>query len=149
MTINVLANDSDPAGSGAGVGKDPDNSSLTDLVIFDTPNNDTLNGGSGDDLMTGGSTAYDNNLKALDADLKEWSRTDRTYAQRAADIETGSGYAASFPWSAKTVFSAAVPPDFLNGGTGMDMFYYDPTPIGGISDVVTHFKTGEIKVDIT
>jgi hypothetical protein len=31
----------------------------------------------------------------------------------------------------------------------MDMFYYDPTPIDGVSDIITHFKTGEIKVDVS
>jgi hypothetical protein len=58
--------------------------------------------------------------------LKEWSRPDRTYARCATDIETGAGYAVLFPWSAATVFRAAVPPNFLNGGTGTDTFYYDP-----------------------
>jgi Ca2+-binding RTX toxin-like protein len=109
---------------------------------------DTLNGGSGDDLMNGGSTIYDNNFKALDADLKEWSRTDLTYAQRAKDIQTGAGFAVSFPWNSSTVTSGATPVDFLNGGTGMDIFYYDPTPENGVKDIITHFKTGEIEVNV-
>jgi Ca2+-binding RTX toxin-like protein len=98
--------------------------------------------------MTGGSTIYDNNFKALDADLKEWSRTDLTYAQRAKDIQTGAGFAVSFLWNSSTVTSGAIPADFLNGGTGMDMFYFDPTLINGVGDVVTHFKAGEIEVDV-
>ena len=91
---------------------------------------------------------YDNNFKALDADLKEWSRADLTYAQRAKDIQTGAGFAVSFPWNSSTVTSAATPVDYLNGGAGMDMFYYDPTPENGVTDVITHFKAGEIEINV-
>jgi hypothetical protein len=53
--------------------------------------NDLVTGGSGGDILIGGNTTYDqtHNLAALASILAEWQSTD-TYAQRVADIKTGT-----------------------------------------------------------
>ena len=51
---------------------------------------DTLTAGltSGGDLLIGGKTkSYDTNKTALNAILKEWTRTNATYAQRIAHLQ--------------------------------------------------------------
>src|SRR5262249_28478326 len=52
---------------------------------------DTLFGASGDDILIGGSTIYDTNIAALLAIMREWTRSDRSYQQRVADLQFGTG----------------------------------------------------------
>lgn len=52
---------------------------------------DDLHGLFGQDILVGASTAFDNNLDALQSILNEWIRPDRTYAQRVTDLTTGGG----------------------------------------------------------
>jgi Ca2+-binding RTX toxin-like protein len=48
-----------------------------------------LNGGDGEDILIGGTTAYDHDLSSLDAIMAEWTRTDIDYNTRSADLLNG------------------------------------------------------------
>jgi Ca2+-binding RTX toxin-like protein len=113
-----------------------------DILIGDN-DSDNLNGGNGDDILIAGTASADNNFLALAAWNKEWSRTDKTYAQRTTDITTGAGFAAGFPLNSSTVNSAPTPPDTLTGAAGQDLFYSNPNQINGVGDKITDLvKTG-------
>src|SRR5262249_42430503 len=60
-------------------------------VLLGGADSDTLQGRDDDDLLVGGGTAYDDSTQALLAVLAEWSRTDRSYTERVADLLQGGG----------------------------------------------------------
>jgi len=60
-------------------------------------------------MLIGGSTSYDSNFADFDSLLKEWTRTDLTYAQIENHIVNGGGYNI-VKLNANTVFSAASSP---------------------------------------
>jgi hypothetical protein len=86
---------------------------------------DTLLGGADDDVLIGGTTAYDANNAALVALHAEWVRTDRTYAQRVADLFDGGGLNGSY-WLCvgrlTTVYDDGAA-NTLTGGDGLDWFF--------------------------
>jgi hypothetical protein len=47
---------------------------------------DTIVGGGGDNILIAGTTAYDQNLTALDAIMAAWTRTDLSFEQRLAHL---------------------------------------------------------------
>ncbi len=85
---------------------------------------DWLFGGGGEDILIAGTTAYDSSPAALGAVMREWTRTDRSYAQRVADLRNGGGLNGGVLLSATTVFSDP-DPDNLVGGPGLDWFLFD------------------------
>jgi hypothetical protein len=67
---------------------------------------DTLIGGGGDNILVGGSTVYDTNLTALNAIMAEWTRTDLSFEQRLADLNSDGpprGLNGPYQLSKKTV----------------------------------------------
>jgi len=107
--------------------------------------NDSLNGGAGDDMLIGGSTSYDSNFADFDSLLKEWTRTDLTYAQIENHIVNGGGYNI-VKLNANTVFSAASSPDILTGGPDTDLFFYNPNGPVNMRDKITDLAQGEIAI---
>jgi VCBS repeat-containing protein len=93
-----------------------------DLLIGGA-SSDVIDAHEGDDILIGGSTAYDNDLCALGAIMKEWVRTDQTYAQRVGHL-TGAlagGRNGSYLFSTSTLFEDAAT-DVLVGHGGADWF---------------------------
>jgi hypothetical protein len=81
-----------------------------------------LTGGSGEDILVGGTTAFDAGADALAALAKEWDRTDLPYARRVQHILNGGGlngdtalYQGSF------TSNGAV--NTLLGKGGLDLFF--------------------------
>ena len=112
-------------------------------IIVGGNDGDKLDGGADDDLLVAGETNYDANLSALCMLNKEWTRTDKTYAQRTSNIRNGGGYNGSTKLNASTVYSAPVPKDTLTGGSGNDLFF---AAVPG--DLVTDKASGEALVDV-
>jgi hypothetical protein len=81
-----------------------------------------LHGGDGDDLLVGGRTTYDNNPTALAAVVAEWTRTDKTYAERVANLLSGGGLNGSYLLNSSSVFSNWGWNTLL-GKTGLDLFF--------------------------
>jgi hypothetical protein len=51
----------------------------------------TLYGGGDQNILIGGYTDYDQKVVALEALMREWLRTDRSFNQRISDIANGGG----------------------------------------------------------
>jgi Ca2+-binding RTX toxin-like protein len=83
---------------------------------------DTLTGGAGDDLLIAGTTNFDTNTQALLAVLREWKRTDASYATRISHLRNGGGKNGSFKLTSNTVH-ADTSADKLTGGAGLDWFW--------------------------
>jgi hypothetical protein len=103
-----------------------------------------LTGGSDDDILIAGTTTFDANEAALMSILKEWQRTDRTYAERIKDLRKGGG----FNGSNKLVLGKTVldndKASLLTGGPGQDWFFAD-LGATGITDLITdRVKTGPL-----
>jgi cyclophilin family peptidyl-prolyl cis-trans isomerase len=107
---------------------------------------DSLLGGDGDDLLVAGSTAQDAIPSGLWSLMKEWTRTNQTYAQRLNHLRgpTG-GQNGSIFLSATTIVSDS-DVDLLTGGTGTDVFYFNSNT--GIKDKTSDKVTGETAIDI-
>jgi len=97
---------------------------------------DLLDGGDDDDILIGGATSYDTqvschgvrshdiNLAALDALMKEWSRTgkEHDYRERVEEIEEGVGRRDRYELDEETVLNDGAQ-DTLTGGAGVDWFF--------------------------
>jgi hypothetical protein len=61
-------------------------------ILIGGAGSDTLDASqsSGDNLLIGGTTAYDSNLAALEAIFAEWTRTDLSFHNRFSDLTTGT-----------------------------------------------------------
>jgi hypothetical protein len=83
----------------------------------------TIIGGSASDILIGGRTVFDRNYLALASILKEWQRTDKTYAARIADLRYGGGYNGTnkLSWGSTVLDTGAA--DNLNGLAGLDWFF--------------------------
>jgi hypothetical protein len=66
---------------------------------------DQLTGGGGDNILIAGHTAYDQNLLALETIMKEWLRTDLTFAQRLSLIQNGGDPNEPYLLNSSTVFA--------------------------------------------
>src|SRR5262249_26152135 len=88
---------------------------------------DQLFGGGDENIQIGGSTAYDGNLTALQAIIKEVNRTDRTFHKRREDLANGGGLNGSFVLNVDptpgpvTVFDDGAG-DVLTAGGSLDWF---------------------------
>jgi phospholipase C len=109
---------------------------------------DELRGRGGDDILIGGTTKFDANAAALTAVMKEWTRTDETYAQRVANLMGGGtgGQNGSYLLNATTVLDDNAE-DELRGGQGMDLFFAHLTRPGK-KDELSGLEPGEIVVAI-
>ncbi len=89
---------------------------------------DQLRGGGGDNILIGGTTAYDTNMTALDAIIAEWYRTDLSFEQRLADLNSDGPPSRAlngrYSLSKKTVYDDNSS-NVLTGGGGLDWFLYD------------------------
>jgi hypothetical protein len=79
----------------------------------------TLLGGDDEDLLIGGTTAYDMDLASLQALLDEWTRTDEDYDTRVFNLTHGLGVPLL---DATTVFGNGGG-NSLRGGSGRDLFF--------------------------
>ena len=102
---------------------------------------DVLKGGPADDLLIAGTTTFDSNHAALMSILAEWQRTDKTYAQRIADLRNGGGRneANKLVWGTTVHDDGAA--DTLTGGPGLDWFFANLGP-GGVLDHITDRNNG-------
>jgi Ca2+-binding RTX toxin-like protein len=124
MLFGDAGNDRLKAGNGnsvlvGGSGDDVLIGGLGRNILIGGTGSDNLNGGPGDDILIGGSTTYDSNLAALAAILDEWSRTDRSFAIRQADLQNGGGLNGLFVLNDSTVIDDLAA-DILNGSSGND-----------------------------
>jgi hypothetical protein len=102
----------------------------------------TIAGGSGDDILIAGTTTFDANEAALMTLLKEWQRTDKTYAERISDLRTGAGFAAGHKLiRGTTVLDNDTASATLTGGAGLDWFFANLGP-GGVVDHITDLNNG-------
>jgi autotransporter-associated beta strand protein len=103
----------------------------------------TITAGSADDILIAGTTTFDANKDVLMAILKEWQRTDKTYAQRIADLKNGGGFnGANKLVLGSTVLDNDTSAAHLIGGAGLDWFFANLGP-GGVIDTITNRKNGE------
>jgi hypothetical protein len=83
---------------------------------------DILYGDTGDDLLISSTTDYDANDLALFTILGEWSRGDRTYAERIDQLRNGGGRNGDYRLDWTTVHEDSVS-DTLRGGAALDWFF--------------------------
>lgn len=85
---------------------------------------DSISGGSGEDILANGtlSAAYDVLGAAFASVIAEWSRTDRTYAQRVTSLKTGGGLNGTNLLDASALLDDAVA-DILSGSLNLDWFF--------------------------
>jgi hypothetical protein len=84
---------------------------------------DTLHGNGGDDILIGGTTSYDGNLAALCALQREWGRTDASYSARVSHLQgVAGGLNGSDVLTTATVLDDGVA-DTLYGDVGTDWFF--------------------------
>jgi Ca2+-binding RTX toxin-like protein len=135
------------------VGDDNDNS-LTGMggrnLIIGGRGKDTLRAGVGGDILIGGYTSFDANAAALNALFSTWNRTDLTYVQRVAALQTGVAYTDpsgthQAALAASTVFDDAAV-DALFGGAGADWFFARLT--GSKKDTLNDLLGGETVTNI-
>jgi hypothetical protein len=67
---------------------------------------------------------HDANAAALCAIMAEWTRTDKTAAERVANLKNGTGLNGLIVLNATTVFSD-LDADVLTGSSGDDWFLFD------------------------
>ena len=96
-------------------------------------------GNSEDDILIGGTTAYDCDHEALCAIFEEWLR-DLDYAQRINHLTNGGGLNGIFTLNIQTVFDDGVF-DMLTGASGLDWFFR------GVNDKVTDGHSSEITTE--
>jgi hypothetical protein len=80
----------------------------------------TLLGGDGEDILIGGTTAYDTDAASLQAIMDYWAGTD-DYGTRVANLTSGTGV----PLLDATMVTGNGGGNTLNGGPGLDLFYGD------------------------
>jgi hypothetical protein len=108
----------------------------------------SITGGQADDILIAGTTTFDANEAALMAILKEWQRTDKTYAQRIADLRNGGGFNGTnkLVWGA-TVHDNDPAAATLTGGPGLDWFFADLGPNGILDHITDRNNGGPEQVD--
>jgi uncharacterized repeat protein (TIGR03803 family) len=110
-------------------------------VIIGGGGNDALTAGSGGDILLAGVTDYDTNVAALNALMAAWARTDQTYAQRVAALQTGVVYSDGTGTHTAMLTTATVRrvgsgTSTLKGGAGLDWYF------AGLADIIKN-KTNQ------
>jgi hypothetical protein len=80
--------------------------------------------GYGEDVLIGGSTAYDMDPVALRAIMDEWLRTDRSYEERVDHLMNGGGRSDPYLLNRSTV-SGSGSGNTLKGESSRDWFFGD------------------------
>jgi ELWxxDGT repeat protein len=119
-----------------GAGNDHINGGTARDILIGGLGADRIIGNSQDDILIAGTTDDDNDLDALYALLAEWSRTDRTYAERVAAL--------SASLNDQTVHDDDAS-DTLTGSAANDWFFVNLE--SGVLDSVTDGKSGESLTD--
>ncbi len=141
ITVNLTVGTASAVGQGVTNIQDVYGSLGNDLIVGDTQPNvlvggtgrniiiggagaDQVTGGGGDNILIAGTTSYDAVPAALSALMAEWSRTDRSFEKRIADLMTGNDGALNGPYTLtkKTVFDDDAP-DTVTGGGGQTWFF--------------------------
>jgi hypothetical protein len=147
--IAGIQNVTGSAGGGDILVGDGNNNILTELagdnIVIGGGGGDTLTAGSGSDILIAGTTAYDQNVAALDALLAAWDNSALSYSARVAQLLTGVSYKggtglelAAFVPGLTVTQPAGSPASTLRGGAGPDWFF------AAVTDVIKNRKTGEI-----
>lgn len=85
---------------------------------------DTINGGAGEDILIGGNSSHEANIVALREIMTEWARTDQTYAQRVAHLNTASGgLNGTTLFNNASISNDANTADQLTGAANVDWFF--------------------------
>ncbi|MGD0897379.1 MAG: clostripain-related cysteine peptidase [Thermoguttaceae bacterium] len=82
-----------------------------------------LTAGSRGDLLIAGSTAYDNNLRALESIMAEWNSGDSYLKREAYLTGTPGGRNGSYYLKPGTTVTKGSPGSTLTGGAGADLFF--------------------------
>ena len=78
----------------------------------------------GEDILIGGTTSFDANVRSLNLIMSEWSRTDQNYTQRINHLKTSSGGKnGSILLKSGTVQNDSGAADQLTCGTDLDWFF--------------------------
>lgn len=119
--------------SGAGgvaIGGDGDDvltaSTSRRTVLIGGGGKNTLQGGSGDDILIGGKTGYDTDIFSLVRVYDEWNRSSRNYATRVNRLITGKKFGVTTPINTNTVRNASSI-DVLTADGGKDWYLYGRT----------------------
>jgi hypothetical protein len=110
-------------------------------VLIGGTGGDMIKGGGASDLLLGGTTNFDSNHAALMSILKEWQRTDKTYAQRVADLKNGGGLNGANKLVLGTTVHDDGAADTLTGNASQDWFFANLGP-GGVLDHITDRNNG-------
>ncbi len=82
---------------------------------------DRIVGNADDDILISGFTLFDDDMNALNAVMLDWTRTDRSYADRVADLRYGAvGVTLN-----ETTVNEDHDADILTGSAGEDWFLFD------------------------
>jgi hypothetical protein len=131
---DILVGDANPNVLRGGTGRN---------LIIGGAGADQLFGGGGDNIQIGGTTAYDQDLTALAALMKEFTRTDLNFHQRVDHLMNGTGLNGSYVLNTDpsagpvTVFDDGVA-DVLNAGGALDWFFVHKK-----EDVIVNQKPGD------
>jgi hypothetical protein len=99
----------------------------------------SVTGGSGQDILIAGTTTFDSNETTLMSILREWQRTDKTFARKVQDLKNGGGYNGSNKLTWNTTVNQGTKAFTLAGDTSAssqpDWFFAN---LGsGVKDVIT------------
>jgi hypothetical protein len=131
---DILVGDANPNVLRGGTGRN---------LIIGGAGADQLFGGGGDNIQIGGTTAYDQDLTALAAIMKEFTRTDLNFHQRVDHLMNGTGLNGSYVLNTDptlgpvTVFDDGAV-DVLNAGGALDWFFVHKK-----QDVIVNQKPGD------
>ncbi len=112
-----------------------------DLLIGGT-GADRIIGNAGDDILIASTTDHDGNDLALSSIMKEWIRTDSTFATRVNRLKSGGGLNLGYVLTDHTVHDDHAE-DMLTGCEGNDWFLFNSDGDGGVKDKVTDLATFE------
>jgi len=108
---------------------------------------DKLVAGDGEDLLIADWTAHETDVAALVSIMKEWSRADRTAAQRLAHLRgTARGGLNGAILLTRSTVRMDRYTDLLSGGAGADAFFFNTNK--GIRDTVADWAKGDLAVDV-
>ena len=92
---------------------------------------DILRGGFGADILIEGTTEHDDNRRALRRIMREWTRTDISYAKRIDHLQNGGGRNGKVRLNSDTIDNDAAV-DQLFGQFGRDWFL---SPLPEVQDL--------------